>query len=429
MAKGWLIAAPASGAGKTTVTLGILRALTRRGVSVAPFKSGPDYIDPRFHEAAAGATSRNLDAWAMDAARLAAVYGRGSGLPIVEAAMGLFDGAANGSGSAAQLARELDLDVVLVIDCARQSHSVAALVHGFATFDATVRVRHVVLNNVGSERHERMLRSALPDGLVLGALKRDPALGLPDRHLGLVQAEEIDALKAFIDRAADAVETGLDLTAFAATSPTSTPQTSTDGAARLEPLGQTIAVARDKAFSFVYPHMMEDWRASGATIVPFSPLADEEPASDADAVFLPGGYPELHAGRIGSAETFARGMGAAAARGATIYGECGGYMVLGQGMVDADGAQHAMLGMLDVETSFQTRRRVLGYRRFTTKAATLMGGRSFTGHEYHHCTATRERGERLFDMEDTTGTALGEAGLRNGTVMGSWLHVIDRHPA
>lgn len=210
---GLLIAAPSSGAGKTTVTLGLLRALKRNGYAIAPGKAGPDYIDPAFHAAASGETCLNFDPWGMRSELLlanAAIHRFGGKDLVIEAMMGLFDGAADGRGSAADLASILGLSVVLVVDCARASHSVAALVSGFANFRIDTRVVGVILNRVGSDRHERMLREAL-GGIrmpVMGVIRSDASLHLPERHLGLVQAGEHRELDAFIDRAAAIVETG-----------------------------------------------------------------------------------------------------------------------------------------------------------------------------------------------------------------------------
>ncbi len=218
--KGFMIAAPASGSGKTTVTLGLLRALKRRGEVLAPVKAGPDYIDPAYHRAASGVDCFNLDPWAMRPGLISALSSRmtesGARVLVAEGMMGLFDGAIDGKGSSADLARLLDLPVVLVVDCARQSHSIAALVWGFSQFRKDVLIEGVILNRVGSPRHEAMLRGALaPLGVpVLGALPRDPALSLPERHLGLVQADEHAGLESFLEQAADVMEAHIDMDAL-----------------------------------------------------------------------------------------------------------------------------------------------------------------------------------------------------------------------
>ncbi|HEX2019482.1 MAG TPA: cobyrinate a,c-diamide synthase [Aurantimonas sp.] len=426
---GLMIAAPQSGAGKTTVTLALLRALGRRGVAVRSAKAGPDYIDPAFHEAASGSSCVNLDPWAMRPELIASLAGEAGGSAfVVEAMMGLFDGAADGSGSAADLAVSLGLDIVLVVDCAKQSHSVAAVVRGFATHRPGVALSGLILNRVGSARHEALLREALaPLAIpVLGALPRSVELALPERHLGLVQAGEHATLTAFLDGAADRVEAGCDIDALAALAAPGKRGFGSEAAAPLTPLGQTIAVARDEAFAFAYPHLLDGWRRAGATIRFFSPLADEAPAENADAVYLPGGYPELHAGRIAAAAAFRRSMREAAARGVPIYGECGGYMVLGAGLADGDGSRHEMLGLLPLETSFATRRLHLGYRRLAPSDGFVWSG-PLRGHEFHYASIDAEgAGKALFTAMDARGNDLGGFGRRSGSVCGSFLHVIDR---
>lgn len=416
--RGLILAAPTSGSGKTTVTLGVLRALAKQGVAVRGAKSGPDYIDPRFHEAASGRPSVNLDAWAMNKRHLRGLA-QGDGLLIVEGAMGLFDGAPpDGDGATADLARILGLPVVLVVNAAHMSHSVAALVRGFASHDPEVRVTGVILNNVGSPRHEAMLRKALaPLGLpVLGALHRDTSLALADRHLGLVQAAEHADLDAFLDRAADAVTRQIDLDALTALARPLAPGHPLPVATA----PRRIAIARDAAFSFAYPHQLAAWQAAGSTLLPFSPLADD-PVPEADFVYLPGGYPELRAARIAAASTFLTTLRDRAAS-ADIYGECGGYMVLGETLTDADGTEHRMAGLLGLATSFATRKLHLGYRRLTSHWGPLPGTRM--AHEFHYANTLAADGAPLFDAEDAEGNTLAPMGLIEGRVAGSFAHVI-----
>ncbi len=420
---GLILAAPASGSGKTTLTLGLLRAFTRRGIPAKGAKSGPDYIDPRFHEAACGAPCPNLDAWAMTPARIADLAATGD-LLLVEGAMGLFDGAPpDGRGSSGHLAHLLGLPVVLVVDAARIAQSVAPLVAGFARHDPAVRIAGVILNRTGSPRHAALLRRALaPLGIpVLGALPRQAGLTHPARHLGLVQARERADLAAFLDRAADALEASVDLDALAALA---APLPAPAGAPRLPPPAQRIALAEDDAFAFAYPHLLADWRDAGAEILRFSPLADA-PVPAADLVILPGGYPELHAGRIAAASTFLESLKIAVLT-TDIYGECGGYMVLGEGLTDADGHSHAMAGLLPLETSFADRRLHLGYRHLAARGGPFAGiaGR-LTAHEFHYATTLRAEGPPLYDATDAEGTALPPMGLRAGRVSGSFAHVID----
>ncbi|MEM7190160.1 MAG: cobyrinate a,c-diamide synthase [Pseudomonadota bacterium] len=442
--RGVLIAAPASGQGKTTVTLGLLRALRDQGVRVASGKSGPDYIDPAFHAAATGRPCVTLDAWAASAsalrgrAAMQAIWEMPTQLAggpatspsftellVVEGAMGAFDGAVSrggpGKGSAAELAAALGVPMVLVVDISHMAQSAGALVAGMAEWarEAGTDIAGVILNRVGSERHLGMARRAVSATCpVLGAIPRDPQLTVPSRHLGLLQAQEHGDLEALISRAAACVAENCDMDALRAiASPID------NGTSRsIPPLGQRIAVAFDTAFSFAYWHMLQDWRDQGAEILTFSPLANEAPDA-ADAVFLPGGYPELHAGQLATADRFMGGMRSAAGNGALIYGECGGYMVLGQALIDADGHRHRMLGLLDLETSFADRRLHLGYRQLTLNYGPWAG--PVNAHEFHYAATVSAKGAPLGHAKDAAGTDLGPVGLIAGNVMGSFVHAIE----
>jgi cobyrinic acid a,c-diamide synthase len=435
-APGLIVAAPQSGSGKTLVTMALLRALRQRGLRVAAAKSGPDYIDPGFHAIASGRPCLNLDAWAMRPATIAATVAdlaRDADLVLCEGAMGLFDGIdAAGTGSCADLARLTGWPVVLVVDCAAQAASIAALVAGFVHHRREVAVTGVIFNNVGSARHAALLdesvAQSLPQLARLGALARDPALRLPERHLGLVQAREQPALEPLIDYAAGRIEQAIALDALVALA-RPTLLLPSDAASPLPPLGQRIALARDDAFSFAYPAMLDGWRRAGAEIMPFSPLADEAPDARADAAFLPGGYPELHAGRLAANQKFLNGLRGLAQRGATVYGECGGYMALGRTLVDADGVGHPMAGLLPVETSFQQRRLSLGYRTVKVAGSSQLGraGTVFRGHEFHYATTMTQSDSPLFEARDSADRPLPSTGCRNGTVMGSFVHLIDHH--
>lgn len=419
--KGLILAAPSSGSGKTTVTLGLLRALARRGTAVRGAKSGPDYIDPRFHEAACGRPCMNLDAWAMAPGRLASLAA-GDSFLLIEGAMGLFDGAPpDGSGSVAELARQLALPVVLLVDAARMAQSVAPLVRGFATHDPRVRIAGVILNRTGSSRHASILTRALAatDLPVLGALPRHADLAHPSRHLGLVQAQERADLDVWLDRAADLVAQAIGLDRLL---DRAAPLRPAGDAPRWHPPAQRIAVARDAAFAFAYPHMLADWRAAGAELRFFSPLTDEAPPP-ADLVWLPGGYPELHAGRLAASEGF---LGGLRATDAAIHGECGGYMVLGDGLTDAKGHRHPMAGLLRLETDFSAPRLHLGYRKLTAARGPVAG--EWRGHEFHYARTLRADGAPLFDATDAEGAPLPAMGLVEGRVSGSFAHLIDPAP-
>ncbi len=435
-ARGLIIAAPHSGAGKTTVTLAVLAALKRRGIVVRAAKAGPDYIDPAFHAAVTGSASVNLDSWAMSRGlldALAAQAADGTDFVMIEGVMGLFDGAPGSpgrSGATADLAVHFNLPVVLVLDVARQAQSAAALVRGFAAHDPAVRIAGVILNRVGSERHRAFVADAIAAlGIpVLGAVPREAALALPERHLGLVQAGEHADLAALIDRLAGMAERHLDLEAImAAAAPLAMAATSSaTRAPALPPPGQRVALASDQAFSFVYPHLIDAWRRAGAEILRFSPLADEPPPERADCCWLPGGYPELHADTLAAARHFAAGL-RRFAETRPVHGECGGYMVLGESLEDAAGRRHAMAGLLGHSTSFAARKLHLGYRTARLLSDTVLGrkGTIIRGHEFHYATLTSAGSDEPFaEIADNEGRAVEKTGGRRGRVTGAFFHAI-----
>jgi len=432
-ARGLIIAAAHSGAGKTTVTLAILAALRRRGVAVRAAKAGPDYIDPAFHAAATRSPSVNLDSWAMSRPLLdamAAQAAAGADMFVIEGVMGLFDGtngAAGQRGATADLAAHFKLPVVLVLDVSRQAQSAAAVVRGFAAHDPAVRIAGVILNRVASERHRVVVADAISAlGVpILGAVPREAALALPERHLGLVQAGEHPDLMALIERLSDMGERHLDLDAIMASAAPLTLNAAT-GDAAIPPPGQRIALAHDRAFSFVYPHLLAAWRNAGAEILPFSPLADEPPPDGADSCWLPGGYPELHAEALAAARRFGDGL-RNFAQTRPVHGECGGYMVLGESIEDAQGQRHAMTGLLSHATSFAKRKLHLGYRSARLIADTALGKRDtvLRGHEFHYATLMSAGGDDPFAaIADADGRPLGSDGGRRGHVTGTFFHAI-----
>jgi cobyrinic acid a,c-diamide synthase len=433
---GLIIAAPQSGSGKTVVTLGLLRHLQRKGLRVAAAKSGPDYIDPSFLAAACGRPCRNLDAWAMRRESLAAEIQsleKSAELVLCEGAMGLFDGAGiTGAGSTAALAALSGWPVILIVSLEGQAASAAALIEWFARHRSDVTIAGVIFNRAGSERHAAIaseaVRQTLPAMKLLGAVPRAASLDLPARHLGLIPAGEHAELDAFLDRAAAIIGSAIDVDALLDLARPAT-LTGERRGAPLPMLGARIAVARDHAFVFAYESVLQGWRAAGAELSFFSPLADEAPARDADAVYLPGGYPELYAGLIASNHAFLAGLRHAGQRGAAIYGECGGYMVLGESLVDAQGTTHAMAGLLPLKTSFAARKLHLGYRVASLAASGPLGnaGQLYRGHEFHYASITEEGpGAPLYRIADSDGAALGFAGRVAGTVAGSFIHLIDQ---
>ena len=433
MTNGLIVAAPRSGSGKTTVTLALIAALRRRGMVVRAGKSGPDYIDPAFHAAAAGAPCVNLDSWAMPPdllGTIAADASVGADVFLIESAMGLFDGVGGEPGrhgTAADLAARFDLPVLLVLDVTGQSQSAAAIARGFALHDKQVRICGIVLNRVASARHrdgvtEAIVAAGLP---VLGCVMRNPAIALPERHLGLVQASEHGELASYLDRLADLAERELDLDAIlACAAPRAWGKSLPSKGIR--PPGQRIALASDAAFSFIYPHLLQSWRRAGAEIQPFSPLANEAPPDGCDACWLPGGYPELHAAQLAAAARFRAGL-RRFAQTRPVHGECGGHMVLGQTLQDAAGTTRAMTGLLGHSSSFARRKLHLGYREATLCSPCLLGpvGSVLRGHEFHYAT-TSDAGmdEPLAELRDARGKALGPAGGRRGFATGSYFHAI-----
>ena len=410
---GIVISAPASGAGKTTITMGLLRALSEV-TKVKPAKSGPDYIDPAFHQAACGVPSVNLDAWAMEPDALRANAAT-EDLLVVEGAMGLFDGAPpDGKGATADVARLLGLSVILVIDARSMSHSIAALVRGFRDHDPGLSIAGLILNRVGSPRHEAMLRRALePLKIpVLGALPREEDVSLPSRHLGLVQAMEHPDLERVLQVLSQLVQKHVDILKIIELSGVLEER----NALHLH-TGKRIAVAQDAAFGFAYNHHLARWAAEGELLT-FSPLANE-PVPEADEVFLPGGYPELFGGMLSEANVFQDSL-KEASQSIAVKGECGGYMALGEAIVDANGTSHKMAGVLPLVTSFKERKLHLGYRSLRC----LQSGSELKGHEFHYATTLRADGTPAFDAWDAEGNALAPMGLVEGNVSGSFAHII-----
>lgn len=432
MSKGILISAPSSGTGKTTVMLGLLRALADRGLKVQPYKSGPDYIDPAFHWAAAGRPSFNIDTWSMDTGLIGAIAAQSHDADIIvaEGSMGLFDGVATrgqaGFGSSAETAITMGWPVVLVVDVGGQAQSAAATALGFKAYNPDLPFAGVILNRVASARHERLARRGFDHvGIpVLGVLPRRGDLALPERHLGLIQAIEHRDLQGAIATYAAFLSEHVDLDALVAAAAEGT----APAQGRLPtPPAQRIAIAKDAAFSFAYPHQLEGWRRQGAEVFPFSPLADEAPDAQADLVWLPGGYPELHAAQLANAQNFKAGL-RQHAQTKPVHGECGGYMALGQTLVDKDGQAHEMAGLLGLVTSYEKRKFHLGYRRAILKSDAIGygAGTALRGHEFHYSTILEQPDAPLADVFDADGTAVPETGSRRGHVTGTFFHLITQ---
>ena len=439
--KGLMIAGLASGSGKTLVTLGLLRALARRGKAPAAGKTGPDYIDSGFLSAAAGRKAVNLDQFAMSKPLLAHLAaGQAGDTLIIEGVMGLFDGASGNAGSSSALAEALDIPVILVMDIRHTAQTAAMIAAGIASLLPAGRIAGVILNHVASPRHLALVSEALAAYQIplFGSVPSRDGLAVPSRHLGLVQAADFDnaGLEMILDHAADLIDEYCDLDAIldvaqrlptagkaiaALPLPVINPQAINPKT--INPPAKTIAVANDAAFGFAYHHLLAGWQQQGAEIRPFSPLNDEKPTDDADFIFLPGGYPELHLPTLSRNRQFLAGLNKAATANIPIYGECGGYMVLGTGITDGSGNRFDMAGLLDVETSFANKKRHLGYRKFTPVEPFFWDG-PFLGHEFHYTNVVSASGTPLFTAHDANDQPLGMAGLRKGSVAGSYLHII-----
>lgn len=396
---GFLIAAPQSGSGKTTVSLAIMAAFARRGMAVAPFKCGPDFIDPGYHSLVTGHASINLDGWMCPADFVRETFlhhSAGADIAIVEGVMGLFDGigSSSGDGSSAQIAAITCAPVVLVVNARGMAASAAALVKGFADFDPQVRIAGVIFNNVGSDAHGELLRQSLAASLpavrVFGCVPRDESLAIPSRHLGLVSVEDNPLSEAFVDRLAGMAERCLDLDGLGELGLDSLrlrsvqaaqPTDSTRLASGAEPPVR-IAVACDAAFCFCYEDNLRLLREAGAEIAFFSPLDDTGLPPGITGIYLPGGYPELYAERLAANAAMKTAITSAIRADMPVYAECGGLVYLSEGVEDAGG----FVGVLPVRARMLPKRKALGYRQVETCAAGILGtaGTVARGHEFHY---------------------------------------------
>ncbi len=392
--KGVVVAGTHSGCGKTTISLGLMAALAGRGLRVAPFKVGPDFIDPGHHRRAAGRTGRNLDGWMLARTANEAAFRRaaaGADVAVVEGVMGLFDGVdgTSESGSTAEMAKWLGLPVLLVVDARSMARSAAALVQGFERFDPGLRFAGVAFNRIGSERHLAYLREALAGSVrmpCLGGVARDETVAVPERHLGLVTAEDhpLDAQR--IGRLAAMIEAGLDVGGLLAALPEIAADPAEAAPHPASPATARIGVARDRAFCFYYEDNLEMLARSGAELVAFSPIADRELPPGLDGLYFGGGYPELSAAALAGNGSMRASVRAASAAGMPIYAECGGFMYLCAELVDLAGGRAPMAGCFPFAARMLPRLKALGYREVRLARDTLLGpaGRLLRGHEFHY---------------------------------------------
>jgi cobyrinic acid a,c-diamide synthase len=393
--KGIVIAGTHSGCGKTTVSLGLMAALVRRGVRVAPFKVGPDFIDPGHHFQVAHMVSRNLDGWMLTRAYNLRAFQNAAAtadVAVVEGVMGLFDGYDGHSeaGSTAQMAKWLGLPVLLVVDARSMARSAAALVMGFENFDRKLHFAGVFFNNLGSRRHLAMLKEALPDSVrmpCLGGLLREEAVRIPERHLGLVTREDHPLDDPQVQRLADRIEENLDIAALTAGRPeTDPPPVTGEGPPTVATGRQKIGVARDSAFCFYYPDNFELLEKHGAEMIFFSPLHDEDLPPDLDGLYFGGGYPELFAQRLADNHRMLGRIREQSTAGMPIYAECGGFMFLCAELQDLQGRSFPMAGCFALATRMLPRLKALGYREVELSRDTIIGDRglSIRGHEFHY---------------------------------------------
>ncbi len=434
MTKAVVIAGVRSGVGKTTIATGIMGALTRRGHQVQPFKAGPDYIDPSYHQLACGVPSRNLDTWLLPHPTVTELFrraGSGDKVCVVEGVMGVFDGHSSltEEGSTAQLAKLLNAPVILVVDAAKVARSVAAEVLGYQTFDPSLRIAGVILNGVGGPRHMEFCQPQIEatTGLpVLGYLPRREDFVQPERHLGLIPTVEGTVVQEWYDALIAQVEETVDLEQILKISATASPPAGDPQVypSESQPVRARIAIAQDRAFSFYYQDSLDLLQAWGAELAPFSPLTDEALPKGVGGVYIGGGFPEMFARELSENRPMLDSMRAALDRNIPVYAECGGLMYLGRSLSDLDGAEYPMVGALPVITSMSNRRLTLGYREVEACDDTpiLDRGQRVRGHEFHWSVLTEQPTPeqavyRVVDQENRL------EGFRVGSVWASYIHV------
>lgn len=417
-----VVAGTHSGVGKTSVTLGLIGALARRGLVVQPFKVGPDFIDPLHHHHASGRTSRNLDGWMLDPETNLGCFARASAdadIAVIEGVMGLFDGSEGKSdrGSTAEMAKLLRLPVVLVIDASAMARSAAALIHGFTSFDPDLRIAGVILNNVGGEAHAGMIRDAVAGGIpILGALPRTADLVMPERHLGLHLPHE--ARQDYVGQLAGLVEAHVDLDRLLEATRAERP-TPPHAAAASTPTVR-VGVARDEAFCFYYADNLELLQQAGAELVEFSPINDPLP-DNLDGLYIGGGYPELHAAKLAANEATKQAIRDFAGGGGPIYAECGGLMYLGETLELEEGT-YLLCGVLPLGTKMPASLK-LAYVEVGTTGGLFGRGRNARGHLFHHSEITcKPAVERCYQLRTTRGDE-SEEGYRVGNVLASYVHL------
>jgi cobyrinic acid a,c-diamide synthase len=434
--KGIVIAGTKSGCGKTTVSLGLMAALAKRGLKVAPFKVGPDFIDPGHHSRITGVTCRNLDGWMLPQKFNLDVFikcSKDADIAVVEGVMGLFDGydGKSEAGSTAQMAKWLDLPVILLVDAASMARSAAAIVMGFEHFDAELTYAGVIFNNLGSSRHLQYLKEAVQDRVempCLGGILRNKEIAIPERHLGLVTQEDHPLSEESIDRLADLIEKSIDLDALLNNlmDITLPGQTHRRPQPRIERMVR-IAVARDRAFCFYYADNLNLLEDLGAELIFFSPMADNNLPQDIDGLYFGGGYPELFAKKLAGNRALGNRVKEKSADCMPIYGECGGFMYLCEELVDLNNNRYRMTGCFPFATRMFTRLKALGYREITLTRNTVIGNAGLTirGHEFHYSELVNLSREvqTAYAVTDRSGMDKAPEGYVINHTLGSYNHL------
>ncbi len=411
-----------SGVGKTSVTLGLIGALARRGLTVQPFKVGPDFIDPLHHRQASGRAARNLDGWMLRPETNVARFARATAdadVAVIEGVMGIFDGSEGKSdrGSTAEMAKLLGLPIVLVIDASAMARSAAALVHGFADFDPNVRIAGVILNNVGGKVHADMIRDALAGGVpVLGALPRVADLVVPERHLGLHLPHE--AHHDYVGQLAALIEEHVDVDGLLEVTRIPRPEPPRD-VSEPSPTAR-VGVARDEAFCFYYEDNLELLRQAGAELVEFSPIDDPLP-EDLDGLYIGGGYPELHAAKLAANEPTKQAIRNFATADGPIYAECGGLMYLGE-TLELENEVYLLCGILPFSTKMPAPLKI-SYVEINTTGGLFGPGRTARGHLFHHSDITLEPSVECSYRLTTTRGDQSDEGYQVANVLASYVHV------
>lgn len=429
-----VVAAVSSGGGKTTVVTGLLSALRQKGLKVQSYKVGPDYIDPGYHRLASGYPAHNLDSWLMPEDKLREIFIRTSkeaDISVVEGVMGLYDGGRSGVSSTAEIAKLLDAPVVLVIDAKSMGASAAAIALGFREYDPQVKLAGVILNRLGSDTHRLMIEKAMQEiGIpVLGAIKRDDSLAMPERHLGLLPVEENQRELEAVEAIGRAVVSQTDLVSIIRLADKAGEMELADdsNAVTEDDKIVTIAVARDDAFSFYYPESLRILEKSGARIILFSPLKDKK-LPFCDGVILGGGFPEMFAEALRCNYTMLESIKNAAESGMPIYSECGGFMYLTQAMIDFDGIEHTMAGVLPCRVQMNKKLQMVGYVSVEMNTDTVLGpkGTRLHGHEFHFSSEIipeKDCRDRAFTFTRMRNNAVYQAGYAWKNVLGSYLHL------